>query len=155
MPDTKPRTSLPSVLKEYSGVATEAGPVTLLIDDSLADVHLIRQALREHGVNLHIFVANDGDEAIKLLEQIETSALPCPVLFILDINLPKRSGLEVLSRIRASRKCTHTPAAILTSSDALRDRQEAARLGATAYLVKPNNLDEFMRLGGKLKSLLD
>jgi CheY-like chemotaxis protein len=153
MTDTQLRTLLPSVLMEYRK-ATDDRPVTLMIEDNPADVLLIQQALAEHCMNPQLFVASDGEKAIKLLEQIETAALPCPILIILDINLPKRSGLEVLSRIRASRKCADTPVAILTSSNALRDRQEAAQRGATIYLVKPNNLEEFMRLGGKLKSLL-
>jgi chemotaxis family two-component system response regulator Rcp1 len=153
-PATKPPTSFTFVKTDYTSIDSGAGTVILLVEDNPADVLLIHQSLTEHGMKPQLFVARDGDEAIKLLEQIDNSVVPCPELVILDINLPKKTGFEVLRSIRASVKCAKVPVAVLTSSNALRDRQQAARLGATVYLVKPNDLTEFLRIGGKLKNLL-
>jgi two-component system, chemotaxis family, response regulator Rcp1 len=150
----KTPTAFPFVKTDYADIDPADGTVTLLVEDNPSDVMLIHQALTEHGIKPQIFVAKDGDEAIKLLHQIDESIIPCPDLVILDINLPKKTGFEVLSRIRESLKCAKTPVAVLTSSDALKDRQEAARRGATLYLVKPSSLEEFMKIGEKLKNLL-
>jgi CheY-like chemotaxis protein len=146
---------LPFVKTDYSRIETTGGTVILLIEDNPFDVLLIHETLSDQGLKPQFFVAKDGDDAMRLLDQIDDSAIPCPELVILDINLPRVPGFEVLSRIRASRKCANIPVAILTSSDAQSDRQEAARRGATAYLVKPSNLEGFLPIGTELKKILD
>ena len=139
---------------DYSRVQIALGTVILLVEDNPADVLLLHEALSDQGLKPELFVAKDGDDAIRLLDQIDDSAIPCPELVILDINLPRVPGFEVLSRIRASPKCAKIPVAVLTSSNAQRDRQEAAQRGATAYLVKPHNLEEFLLIGAELKKIL-
>jgi CheY-like chemotaxis protein len=146
--------SFPFVKTDYSRVETALGTVILLVEDNPADVVLIYDALTNQGLKAQLFVAKDGAEAIKLLDQIDDSVFPCPELVILDINLPKVPGFEVLSRIRASPRCANIPVAVFTSSDAPSDRQEAARRGATAYLVKPTSLEEFLLVGAELKKML-
>jgi CheY-like chemotaxis protein len=127
----------------------------LLVEDNAADRLLIRESLRYHGVNPMLFVATDGDEAIRLLDQIEMSALPCPDLIILDVNLPKRSGFDVLGRLRRSPACSGVPVAVISSSQAASDKSQATSLGASIYITKPSNLDQFLAIGKELKQLMN
>jgi DNA-binding response OmpR family regulator len=78
-----------------------------------------------------------------------------PHVILLDLNLPKMDGKEVLGRIRNNPQLAQTPVAILTSSDSPRDRRETAELGASIYIRKPPTLDEFMGAGGTIKNLLE
>ena len=73
---------------------------------------------------------------------------------MLDLNLPKCTGLEVLKRIRESGRCTNARVVILSSSDAKSDRIAALNLGANRYIKKPSDLEEFLRVGGTLKDML-
>jgi len=75
-------------------------------------------------------------------------------LFLLDLNLPKKSGGQVLERVRQSVRCGAVPVVILTSSDSNKDKAQAANLKATGYFRKPSRLDEFMKLGPYLRDLL-
>lgn len=126
----------------------------LLVEDNPADVFLIREALASNEVKAEIFVARDGEEAIRALEQIDEGRISCPDLIVIDLNLPRRSGFEVLARVRSSWKCGEKPAVILSSSTAASDREQAARLGASSYIRKPSSLKEFLSIGGRLKTLL-
>jgi CheY-like chemotaxis protein len=131
-----------------------AEPVVFLVEDNPVDVLLVRQSLALHHVRPQLYVARDGDEAIALLAEIDADSLACPDLAILDVNLPRIHGFEVLSRIRASARCGNIPVAMLSSSDAPTDKREAARRGATTYIVKPFDLEGCMSVGEKLKILL-
>ncbi len=140
---------------EYNRVADEPGHARiLLVEDNPADVFLVREALAWNNIKSQLFVVRDGDEAIRLVQEIERTQSPCPDLLVLDVNLPRKSGFEVLRRVRASAKCGVAPVAILTSSEAPTDRAEAARLGASSYIQKPSNLRDFMSVGEKLKAIL-
>lgn len=147
-----PRVLSPS---EYTRIPDEPGHARiLLVEDNPADVFLVREALAWNDIKSHLFVVRDGDEAIRLVQEIERTPSPCPDLLVLDVNLPRKSGFEVLRRVRASVKCGVAPVAILTSSEAPTDRAEAARLGASSYIQKPSNLRDFMSVGEKLKAIL-
>src|SRR6266853_395981 len=123
-------------------------PVILLIEDSSADVYIVRESLRKHLKDFDLQVVSDGEKAFKLIEAADLDAsVPCPSLMLLDLNLPKRSGQEILLRMRESPRCGRVPVVILTSSDSPADRAETARLGATAYFRKPPDLEEFMQIG--------
>ena len=140
---------------EYSRVPDQPGHARiLLVEDNPADVFLVREALAWNDITSHLFVVRDGDEAVRLVQEIERTQSPCPDLVVLDVNLPRKSGFEVLRRVRASIKCGVAPVAILTSSEAPADRAEAARLGASSYIQKPSNLRDFMSVGEKLKAIL-
>jgi CheY-like chemotaxis protein len=128
--------------------------LVLLVEDSASDVYLFREALKEQGVEPPLFVATDGEEAFQLLERIDDSQIPCPKLIVLDLNLPKRSGFEVLSRVRRSFRCRRTPVVILSSSDTGKERELAGSLGVTAYIKKPSRLQEFMEVGKQIRALL-
>ena len=120
----------------------------LLAEDNPADVYLIEEALREHRVDCRIVVADDGEAAMRMIDQGEF----CPDIVLLDLNMPKRSGSEVLEKLRHT--CGKSvPVIILTSSDSPSDRQEALKLGATKYIRKPTGLDEFMEIGATVKQL--
>jgi CheY-like chemotaxis protein len=122
----------------------------LLAEDNPADVYLIEEALREHKVLFRITVAEDGEAAMAMVASGEVK----PDLILLDLNMPKRSGGEVLTHIRAQAHCQTTPVIVLTSSDSPADREEALRLGATSYIRKPTGLDEFLQIGAAIKQLL-
>lgn len=152
-----PGLPVPQVLspREYNRIADEPGHARiLLVEDNPADVFLVREALAWNDIKSQLFVIRDGDEAIRLVQEIENTQSPCPDLVVLDVNLPRKSGFDVLRRVRASVKCGVAPVAILTSSEAPTDRAEAARLGASSYIQKPSNLRDFMSIGEKLKAIL-
>ena len=122
----------------------------LLAEDNPADVYLIEEALREHQVPFEITVAEDGEAAIAMI----VAGKVRPDLIMLDLNMPKRSGGEVLTSLRAQPHCRTLPVIVLTSSDSPTDREEALRLGATCYIRKPTSLDEFLNIGASIKELL-
>lgn len=127
----------------------------LLAEDNPADVYLIREALREHGVDYTMRVASDGREVMRLLSSehadLEAQSLG---LIILDLNLPRHDGIEILEHLRETRAFAHVPVVVLTSSDSPRDRLIATELGAACYLRKPSGLDQFLSLGATFKELL-
>lgn len=127
-------------------------PEIWLAEDNPADVYLIREALKQYGVACSVRVASDGKEVLMLLTS--GAALP-PDLIILDLNLPRHDGIEILQTLRSSEEIANVPVVVLTSSDSPRDRQTATDLGATRYLRKPSNLDHFLELGAVFKELLE
>jgi two-component system, chemotaxis family, response regulator Rcp1 len=124
------------------------------VEDNPADAGLVRRALEEHGVDGELIVISDGETAIAFIQAIDTEAAPCPDLAIVDLNLPKKPGREVLERMRQSERCRHTPVVILSSSDAERDKADAVRFGANRYIRKPSKLDDFLGLGLIFKAVL-
>jgi len=127
----------------------------LLVEDNAADAALVREALEEHRIRGELVVIADGAAAIRYIEALDTGPSGCPDLVILDLNLPKRSGHEVLRSMRQSVKCGRAPVAILSSSDAQQDRVAAASLGASQYYRKPLHLKEFLSLGARFKAMLE
>jgi CheY-like chemotaxis protein len=125
-----------------------------LAEDNPADVGLVRKAMEDHGITGELVVAVDGEIAIRFIEAMDDGLVPCPHLAIIDLNLPRRHGREVLARMRQSSRCGRIPVAILSSSDAEQDRSDAARLGASRYMRKPSLLDEFLGLGAIFKEML-
>jgi CheY-like chemotaxis protein len=127
----------------------------LLIEDNPGDVLLVREALREHGVTTPLFVISDGERAVEFIESLgKDGDGPCPALVLLDLNLPKRTGHDVLSRMREMRRCEDIPVVILSSSDAPADRRAAAAFNISRYIRKPSTLDEFMMIGAVIRELL-
>jgi CheY-like chemotaxis protein len=125
----------------------------LLGEDNAADVYLIRQALKEHDLVCTLSVASNGAEVMDALKKMD-SAEELPDLVILDLNLPRHDGLEILSFIRKNPSLAHLTVAILTSSDSPTDTKAATDLGADRYIRKPSNLDSFMQIGAIVRSLL-
>ena len=133
----------------------ESEPYILIAEDNSGDVALIRLALDEQGVTLKLQVQADGESAIGFVNQIDAGIAACPALVILDLNMPKIDGREVLQRIRRSGICGSVPVIVFSSSDSDRDRQVSVSLGATMYLKKPSNLEDFLHIGKTLKRMLD
>jgi DNA-binding response OmpR family regulator len=124
------------------------------VEDNPADVGLVRMALEEHGVKGFLFVVGDGETAIQLVEDLDAQRIECPDLAIIDLNLPRRPGREVLERMNRSARCQQIPFRVLSSSDVVSDRADAARLGARRYLRKPSRLIDFLNLGAVFKAVL-
>jgi CheY-like chemotaxis protein len=126
-----------------------------MAEDNPADVYLIRYVLKESGIDLPLTVASDGKQALTFLGQEGDGAeTPMPALILLDLNLPKHDGTEILERIRQDSTLASVPVIILTSSDSPKDRLTATELGATRYLRKPSSLNEFMAVGAVIKEVL-
>jgi chemotaxis family two-component system response regulator Rcp1 len=122
------------------GVAMEV----LLVEDSPGDVRLTREAFRDANKSVCVHVASDGVEAMALLRQEGAYVhVRRPDLILLDLNLPKMDGREVLARIKADDSLKMIPAAILTTSDAEGDIVKSYQLQANCYLGKPVQLDAF------------
>lgn len=97
----------------------------------------------------------DGEEALAWLARFDGDAeTQTPALILLDLNLPKRTGMEVLRALRQGERWREVPVMVVSSSDNEADRREVARLGATAYFRKPSDLDEFLQLGHAVGRLL-
>jgi DNA-binding response OmpR family regulator len=127
----------------------------LLVEDNRADVTLVEEALRMHDLSVKLFVMDDGEKAIHFIDQIDRDpGAQCPQLFLLDLNLPRRSGEEILARKLESEKCRKIPVIILTSSDSPRDRANTTRLGADRYFRKPPSFDGFMEIGAVVRDVL-
>jgi CheY-like chemotaxis protein len=115
----------------------------------------VEEALAEERLDCGLYVVRDGAIAIDFIEQVDADdGHPCPDLVLLDLNLPKVSGEEVLKRVRVSPRCGRTKVLIISSSNAPSDRERAMALGATGYFRKPSSLDEFMQLGPKVREML-
>jgi len=126
----------------------------LLAEDNLADTYLVREAIRAENLPLDVQVASDGERAMNFFVEAETTpGRAIPDIVLLDLNLPKRDGFEILQRLRASASLQSLPVVIFTSSDSPDDRKRAAELGAT-YFRKPANYEDFLKLGGVLKTVL-
>jgi CheY-like chemotaxis protein len=113
----------------------------LLVEDDPDHVELALRALEKHGVANRVFVARDGAEALVYLSEGGLSTLPEVVL--LDLNLPKISGLDVLRQIREGEYTRHLPVVILTSSDEEADLARSYELGVNSYIRKPVSFAEF------------
>jgi chemotaxis family two-component system response regulator Rcp1 len=137
--------------------AVEKRVVALLVEDNRADVFLIQEAIDLHRLPLDLHVVRDGEQAYEFIEMAENDPehFPRPDIVILDLNLPRRSGKEVLKRLRQSERCSTVPVVIVTSSDLSNDRRELSALGANRYFRKPSSYEEFLKVGEVLKELLE
>jgi two-component system, chemotaxis family, response regulator Rcp1 len=128
----------------------------ILVEDAEPDVLLVREALEQSGLEFELRVFDDGEQGVDFVETVDRDATVArPHLFLLDLNLPKRTGGQILERVRQSPRCGRIPVVILTSSDSNRDKAQAANLNATGYFRKPSRLDEFMKLGPYVRDLLN
>jgi two-component system, chemotaxis family, response regulator Rcp1 len=131
-------------------------PLTLLlVEDNPADVFLVKEAMREEGLDCEFHVVEDGEKAIAFIDRMDAGADAPPDLLLLDLNVPRRTGDEVLGRIRKSEKCANVAIVVITSSDSPHDRQRAKDLGADEYFRKPANLEQFMELGKMARRLTE
>jgi CheY-like chemotaxis protein len=117
--------------------------LVMLVEDDPGDVVLVREALAERELPYELRVASDGEEALR---QLRDPVLPPPDLILLDLNLPRKDGREVLAEIRADHELTAIPVVILTTSEADSDVAESYELHANAYVTKPVDLARFLEV---------
>ena len=140
------------VTDQQQGAAPAAdgeGAEILLVEDNPSYVELTLRALREIAKDsVRVDIAGDGERALNLL--LSQSAKRRPRLVILDIKLPKLSGLEVLRRLRANESTRFLPVVMLTSSRVPNDVLESYRLGANSFVVRPMNFPTYLRVLGDI-----
>ena len=120
----------------------------LLVEDDDSDVLFFERALRTHGAPVDLEIARDGEEAVQALSRKEGRPLPDRVL--LDLKLPRRSGLEVLAWIRSTPGLRDLPVTIMTSSGEPSDLQRIKQLGIDEYIVKPVSYQVLLEIVGTL-----
>jgi CheY-like chemotaxis protein len=114
----------------------------LLVEDNVLDADLIKRALQKVQSSIHLEIASDGEEATTYLEKWEKGT-PTPILILLDLKLPKISGLDVLKQLKTHPKYKLLPVVVLTSSNEMLDIQQAYTLGANSYILKAIDYDQF------------
>jgi CheY-like chemotaxis protein len=119
----------------------------LLVEDSPSDVELTIEAMREAKVANQLHVVRDGVDAMAFLRQEgDYETKPRPDLVLLDLNLPRKNGKEVLAEMRADKNLQAIPVAVLTTSKAESDILRSYQLGANCFITKPVHLDEFLEV---------
>ncbi len=119
----------------------------LLIEDNPGDVRLTQEVLKEAKVSNNLSVAQDGVEALAFLHREgQYKDAPPPDIILLDLNLPRMDGRELLAEIKADQALMHIPVLVLTTSEADADVLKAYNLHANCYIVKPLELDHFIEI---------
>ncbi|HPE77869.1 MAG TPA: response regulator [Draconibacterium sp.] len=122
----------------------------LLVEDNPVDIDLTIRAFKKQNLTNPVEIARDGEEAIELIKQWENGK-PIPVVILLDLKLPKYSGLEVLKEIKTHRVFSSIPVVVLTSSAEDSDIKTAYKLGANSYIVKPVEFDKFIEVAAQIE----
>jgi CheY-like chemotaxis protein len=122
----------------------------LLIEDNPMDVDLTRRTFRHSGTTHPLIVARDGEEALAWLARWEAGE-PAPVLILLDLNLPRVNGLEVLRQIKSHPRFRVIPVVALTTSMHNTDLQAAYQLGVNSYVIKPVDFEAFLPMAQLLE----
>ena len=121
--------------------------VILLVEDNLGDARLAEEALKDSKVHNNLYHVEDGVEAMRFLRRQENYAdVPLPDLILLDLNLPRKDGREVLAEIKEDPELRLIPVVVLTTSEAERDLVKTYNLHANAYIVKPIDLNRFIEV---------
>jgi chemotaxis family two-component system response regulator Rcp1 len=125
----------------------------LLVEDSPADVALTQEALEDSKLSNNLYIVNDGEEALAFLHnEGKYATMPKPDLILLDLNLPKKTGLEVLREVKNDESLRLIPVVIMTVSKDEKDIVESYRLNANCYIQKPVKFGEFIEI---VKSIED
>jgi CheY-like chemotaxis protein len=138
----------------FAGILLEGGmqatgrPIeVLLVEDNPADARLMREALKDAKVQSQISIVSDGAQALEFLRhEGKYQSAPRPDLILLDLNLPKKDGREVLAEIKNDPDLMLIPVAVLTTSQAHQDIIKAYKLHANCYITKPMELEHFARV---------
>lgn len=124
----------------------------LIVEDNPGDVELAREALDTNKIRNNLHVAEDGEEALKFLrKEGEYKDVPRPDLILLDLNLPKKDGREVLKEIKDDSSLRLIPVVILTSSNAEEDILRSYNLHANCYVTKPLDFNQFLKVVEAIK----
>jgi CheY-like chemotaxis protein len=125
----------------------------LMVEDNPGDVRLTMEALRDTKIRNNLSIVTDGAEALSFLRQEgEYAQAPRPDLILLDLNIPKKGGHEVLGEIKADQDLTRIPVVILTTSRDEQDILKTYNMHANCYITKPVDLDQFVRVVQSIES---
>ena len=134
----------------------ESDDVVLVAEDNPDDALLLRRALERAGIKARVRFMQDGDEMLLYLQGLgafaNRAANPRPSLIILDLKMPRKSGLEVLEWLSLHKECAVVPTVVMSSSSLLKDVQSAYELGANTYFVKPTTFEELVETMKMLKA---
>lgn len=123
----------------------KAAPTILLVEDNPADSFILKAALDESGLPFRLEIARDGDEALDRIRAV------APDLILLDLNLPRLDGWEVLAILDGDAALRSIPVWVLSSSRAPEDRERATARSGTVFVTKPDGLDEYLALGQRVR----
>ncbi len=137
-----------------ASTATDRPLEILLVEDNPVDVLLVQKCFKELEVAHHLSVMSDGQKALIFLHRADQyTEAPRPDLILLDLKLPKVSGLDVLAAVKSSPDLKHIPVIVLTMSDDAKDIFEAYHLQASCYLTKPSNAAGFREMAKMIEAL--
>jgi chemotaxis family two-component system response regulator Rcp1 len=132
-------------------MSATAGPHVLIVEDNPVDFRILQYAFSNTGIMHEIQGVGDGESAIALLQQgLESPELTIPRLILLDLNLPRMSGMDVLRAIKANNQLRRIPVIVISSSQFQSDISGAYDSGASLYVRKPNDLDALEDLVGAI-----
>jgi len=124
----------------------------LLAEDNRADILMVREALSAHQIPHQLDVMVNGEDALAFIARMgKPGEPPCPDILLLDLNLPRTDGLDVLREFRRHPECVATPVIVMSSSNAPRDREAAGALDVASYFTKPMSYEKFIQLGQLIK----
>ena len=125
----------------------------LLVEDNQGDIRLTKEALKENKFRNDLYVVRDGVEAMSFLKQEgEYANMPRPDLILLDLNLPRKDGREVLMEVKEDPKLKRIPVVVLTTSEAEKDILKCYDLHVNCYIRKPVDLGQFMKIVGGIEA---
>jgi CheY-like chemotaxis protein len=123
----------------------------LLVEDDEGDVLMTQEAFEQYQIRGRLHVVSDGEQALRFLRKTgEYAEVPTPGLILLDLNLPRRNGLEVLAELKADSRLLSIPVVVLTTSQAEEDIVRSYSLHANAYISKPVDFDRFIAVIGQI-----
>lgn len=126
----------------------------VIAEDNPADVMVVRMALEQALPGFELKVFADGERILGYVDELERMGGPCPDIMLLDLNMPKADGFDVMQRLRHCTTCLSTPVVVITSSSRPKDREQALALGAAHYFLKPDDFDEFLKIGDVVSEIL-
>lgn len=125
------------------------------MEDNAGDIYLFRQALVRAGLTFDLTVIKDGGDALAFAKSDgQNRESRAPDLVVLDLNLPKIGGCQVLEALRQNADLSNLTVAVMTSSEASRDYEKCVELGVSRYITKPLELEDFLRIGEVVKQVL-
>jgi chemotaxis family two-component system response regulator Rcp1 len=132
-----------------------AMPLVLVIEDNVSDVFLLERALNKQDLRVELIHLADGDAALAFIRREgDYSHVAIPSLILMDLNLPKHNGEDILREIRGAKHLSGIPVCAWSSSQSRQDRALLTELGVARFVTKPLGLDQFMEIGKIIKDLL-
>jgi len=136
-------------------MSLESADHIILAEDNPADVFLVKESFKQHGITCQLQIVSDGEDAMRMIERFDVEAdAPRVAAIVLDLNLPKCSGEEIIRRLRQSERLASVPVVIMTSSEAPKDRALVNEIESACYFRKSASLAEFLKLGSVVKAMM-